>query len=210
MNKANEVEANAVDANAVDANANANEFKEILHHLEDRDLAILYQALQLENETAQRRYMREKRPTKLDGTLYNAYCARVLVEEPADYVQEEIGKRMANSMARDTYYSFFYCYLHDDGWIIRGRHNSVPHGYKHKHADNCDWSDWHNQGIVVTNKGGGMDIVEEVRMDYDRFGGGFTFAHYQDTLTDETGKPLDMNDHIALNNLLTTFYQRSK
>jgi hypothetical protein len=183
-------------ANNVEAN-NVDEFKEILHNLERRDLAILYNALQLDGEVAQRQYIRKQRPTKLDGTLYNAYCARVLVENPDDYVQEEIRKRIA--LTEDTYYTFFYCYIHDDGWIIRGRHACVPEGYQHEHAHNCDWGDWHNQGIIVTNRESGiMDIVEEVRLDYDRFGGGFVFALYQDTLTDETGKKLNMDDHPKL------------
>lgn len=198
-----------VEANVVEANAN--EFKEILHNLERRDLAILYKTLQLDSEVAQRQYMREQRPTKLDGTLYNAYCARVLVDDPIDYVQEEIGRRMNGTdttMVEETYYTFFYCYIHDDGWIIRGRHNYVPYGYQHEHAHNCDWSDWHNQGIIVTNGKGVMDIVEEVRMDYDRFGGGFVFSLYQDTLTDEIGKYIDMDDHPELKewiNQHTTF-----
>ena len=197
---ANNVEANVVEANVVEANEDANEFREILQNLERRDLAILYNTLQLADEVAQRKYMREQRPTKLDGTLYNAYCARVLVEDPIDYVQEEIGRRMNGTdttMVEETYYTFFYCYIHDCGWIIRGRHNYVPHGYQYEHANNCDYSDWHKQGMVVTNRGG-IDIVEEVRMDYDRFGGGFVFSLYQDTLTDETGKYLDMDYHPEL------------
>ena len=205
----NNTEANAV-ANAnegANANANANEYKDILHHLENRDLAILFKALQLKGEIAQRQYMRDQKPTKLDGTLYNAYCARTLVEDPIDYVQEEIEKRIVGKEAShaETYYTFFYCYSHDDGWIIRGQHNaSVPDGYIAQHAHNCDWSDWHKQGIIVTNGAGGMNIVEEVRMDYDRFGGGFVFSLYQDTLTDETGKQLNMDDHPELKKWLDT------
>jgi hypothetical protein len=83
-------------------------------------------------------------------------------------------------------YTFIYCMMHDDGCIITGNHDYVPEGYKMQHATNCESCDWYNMGII-TNK---FDIIKAVRINYDRFGGGFTFAHYVDTLTDETGNTL--------------------
>ena len=118
----------------------------------------------------------------------------------------------------NIFYTFFYCYEHDDGWIIQGEHNYVPDGYQAQHADNCDCGDWYNQGIIVTNSEGGIDIVEEVRLDYGRFGGGFVMGGYSDTLTDETGELLNMDQHPELkewleqhfttNLLKTTFWEK--
>ena len=75
---------------------NIEEFCDIIKLLNDKDLSILHQVLLREstyNETEQKIFLRENRSTKFDGTLYNAYCARVLVTEPILHVNNEIVSR---------------------------------------------------------------------------------------------------------------------
>ena len=182
------------------------EFCDILRNLQDQEVKILYEVLQLPDEKAQKRYIREKRSLSLDGSLslsfdgslslsfdgsiYNALCAKVLVVNPIDYVQEELNKR--TGVNKNTYYTFMYCDCHDEGFIIKGYHDYAPVNYKAQHAHNCEYIDWSNQGIVECNGEGEIEVVEQVRFDYDRFGGGFTFELYNNTLTDETGNELNM------------------
>ena len=66
------------------------EFCDIIRLLVDRDLTILHQVLLLEDVNEQKRCIRNMRPSTLDGTLYNAYCAREIVTEPIIYVNNEI------------------------------------------------------------------------------------------------------------------------
>ena len=87
------------------------------------------------------------------------------------------------------YYTFIYCFDHDDGCIIKGRHSSVPEGYIMQHSTTCDFSDWRNMGVIQSN-GSTFNVIEPVRINYDRYAGGFIFALYQDTLTDEKGNPI--------------------
>ena len=63
------------------------EFMDIIHFLDDRDLSILYHALMLD-EQYQRVYL--KKSNNLNGSLYNAYTARVIVSDPILYVKNEI------------------------------------------------------------------------------------------------------------------------
>jgi predicted DNA-binding protein len=85
--------------------------------------------------------------------------------------------------------------MHDDGCIIKGQHAYVPEGYKMQHATTCESCDWYNMGVIDEN----FDIVERLRLNYDLYGGGFTFGHYVDTLTDTLGNPLE---NEALDNWL--------
>jgi hypothetical protein len=76
--------------------------------------------------------------------------------------------------------------MHDDGFIIKGNHNYVPEGYYMIHSDKCESCDWYNMGVIKYN-GSNFNVVENVRVDYNRYAGGFIFIGYTDTLTDETG-----------------------
>jgi hypothetical protein len=87
-------------------------------------------------------------------------------------------------------FTFMYCTLHDDGFIIAGNHLYVPAGYAMQHANNCECCDWCRMGMIQWN-GSTFDIIENVRFDYDKFGGGFPFIGYQNTLTDEEGNRLE-------------------
>ena len=63
----------------------------------DTELAILQQTF-LKDEQEQLKTLRRLRPqTENYGTLYNAYCARVLVTDPNHYVEKEIVKRFINN-----------------------------------------------------------------------------------------------------------------
>jgi len=85
------------------------------------------------------------------------------------------------------YYTFIYCMLHDDGFIITGKHPYVPDGYFIQHSDKCESCDWCNMGVIQYT-GSTFEIIERVRIEYDRYyGGGFMFGMYENTLTDEKG-----------------------
>ncbi len=83
-------------------------------------------------------------------------------------------------------YTFFYCMMHDEGCIITGKHDYVPAGYVMQHATNCKSCDWYNMGII-NNK---FKVIMGVRINYERYCGGFTFGHYVNTLTDTRGNSL--------------------
>ena len=83
-------------------------------------------------------------------------------------------------------FTFIYCMKHD-GAIITGRHKYMPEGYVIRHANNCESCDWYTMGVIDDN----FNIVERLRINYERYCGGFTFGHYVNTLTDEVGNPLE-------------------
>ena len=73
------------------------EFCELIGFLNDKELSILQQTF-LKDEQEQLKTLRRLRPqTENYGTLYNAYCARVLVTDPNRYIEKEIVKRFINN-----------------------------------------------------------------------------------------------------------------
>ncbi len=73
------------------------EFCELIGFLNDKELSILQQTF-LKDEQEQLKTLRHLRPqTENYGTLYNAYCARVLVKDPNHYIEKEIVKRFINN-----------------------------------------------------------------------------------------------------------------
>lgn len=105
-----------------------------------------------------------------------------------------------------TDYSFIYCTMHDDGCIIKGNHPYVPAGYSMRHSEKCESCDWYNMGVIRYN-GYNFDVVETVRVDYDKYAGGFMFLGYTDTLTDENGNTIE-ND--VLNKWIEEFLKTGK
>lgn len=95
------------------------------------------------------------------------------------------------------YYSFFYCMMHDDGFIINENHDYVPEGYIMQHSEDCESCDWYNMGIIISN-GISIEIIESVRLNYDKYAGGFEFRGYTDTLTNEKGEDIDMDKNSVL------------
>ena len=85
--------------------------------------------------------------------------------------------------------TFFYCMLHDDGFMIEGQHSYVPEGYVMPHSDKCEACDWCQMGVISYTTE--FEILEPVTFDYDRYGGGYTFRMYEQTLTDVKGCPVD-------------------
>lgn len=107
-------------------------------------------------------------------------------------------------------YSFVYCMKHDDGFVVTGYHpNGPPEGYSmpclpsscEAHERKCDWCDWHTMGVIQFNDSN-FEIIQSVRINYDRYGGGFIFGLYVDTLTNEKGEFIENN--AALNEWIET------
>ena len=78
---------------------NQEEFMTIIHLLNDSELAILHEALQLENEQDQVKMMRKLRNNIIKyDTIFNAYTARTLVLEPNYYIKQEIVNRFIHNL----------------------------------------------------------------------------------------------------------------
>ena len=93
--------------------------------------------------------------------------------------------------------------MHDDGCIISGNHPYVPDGYSMQHSDKCESCDWYNMGVIKYN-GFNFDVIENLRVDYDRYCGGFIFIGYTNTLTDENG---NMIENVLLDKWIEEFYK---
>jgi len=100
-------------------------------------------------------------------------------------------------MSNIKYYSFFYCMLHDDGWIIEGIHKSIPCNYTIIHANNCEPCDWCNMGIISYN-GDSVDVLKTVRINYDIYNGNFLFCQYINCITDAYGNCIKLDEHSFL------------
>ena len=78
----------------IDTEENIKEFITIIEFLVDKDLAVLHQVLIFNDETEQIQCLRKLRSyIEFYPNLYNAYTARVLVENPIIYVKKEIESR---------------------------------------------------------------------------------------------------------------------
>jgi hypothetical protein len=93
--------------------------------------------------------------------------------------------------------TFIYCTECDDGIMIKGHHDYVPDNYTMAHSTRCTYRDWYNVGVIKCEEGQ-MKVVERLRIDYNRFCGGFHFRGYLHTLTDETGNNLEMDEDSVL------------
>jgi len=70
---------------------NIEEFNDIIKNLVDGDLSILHKILMLKDEMEQIKMLRNLRDyITFYPNLYNAYTARVLVDEPCIYLKDEI------------------------------------------------------------------------------------------------------------------------
>ena len=100
-----------------------------------------------------------------------------------------------------TDYTLFYCMIHDCGCLIKGNHDYTPEGYKMEHATNCaincDTSDWYNMGMISYD-GTEVSIIKQVRINYERYGGGYQFHMYADDITDEIGQSIIMDEDSPL------------
>jgi hypothetical protein len=92
------------------------------------------------------------------------------------------------------YYTFVYCFSHDDGYIVKSDYSlCIPdikcHGVKH-----CDCK------IMGTISFDGYTIknISKVTTDYDIYGGGYKFEYYIHNLLDENGNILDIEKESPL------------
>ena len=80
-----------------DKQNNIEEFCGIIQNLINGDLSVLYQVLMV-NETEQIRLLRKLRDKITHyPNLYNAYTARVLLDDPVEYIRNEMVARFINS-----------------------------------------------------------------------------------------------------------------
>ena len=94
--------------------------------------------------------------------------------------------------------TFIYCTKCDDGIMIEGHHDYVPDNYQMAHSTSCEYIDWNNVGVIKCEEDGQIKVVERLRINYDRFCGEFHFRGYLDTLTDEKGNNLEMDEDSIL------------
>ena len=97
------------------------------------------------------------------------------------------------------YYTFIYCITHDDGCVIKGNHHHVPGNYSMIHSHLYDSCEWNNMGVILDD-GEFIDIIKQVRINYDKFGGKFKFNYYIDILTNELGYYLHIDKNTVLYN----------
>jgi hypothetical protein len=81
--------------------------------------------------------------------------------------------------------------------MIEGSHKYVPDNYPMAHSARCDSGDWSNAGIIKCEEDC-VKIVTSLRINYDRYGGGFHFSLYMNTLTDEKGNNLEIDKDSIL------------
>lgn len=74
-------------------------------------------------------------------------------------------------------YAFWYCFQHDDGYLIKDNNiDDVPTWFKMCRGK-CDNSDWYRKG-VINYDGKKVVELEEVQVDYSPYGGTFQFEVY--------------------------------
>jgi hypothetical protein len=96
-----------------------------------------------------------------------------------------------------TYITFIYCHYCDDGIMIEGNHRYVPNNYHMSHSTVCHYGDWYNVGVIKYEEDR-IKVIERLRINYQQFCGEFNFLGYLDTLTDETGNNLEMDEESIL------------
>jgi len=78
----------------MDTEENIEEFLTIIQQLSCSDLTVFHQVLTLDNEIEQHKCLRKLRCNIINyPNIYNAYTARVLVNKPIYYIENEIVSR---------------------------------------------------------------------------------------------------------------------
>ena len=96
---------------------------------------------------------------------------------------------------KKTYYSFMYCTLHDQGFIVSSSHrHGLSDNFKNRVCNSsCEHCDWINKGIVCLDKIS-VKVIKPVETNYnEQYGGGFTFNMISD-IVDENGNQLEMKN----------------
>ena len=168
------------------------EFGDVLSSLNIKQLTTLKEALHLDT-MSQKRYLRKAYPeTDRDGgMLLNAYSACSLVKDPNDYINYELDKRLDKLLnpqidkAHNNYYTFMYCYLHNSGFIIHGKHERLSNNYTMLPDYNCGCGSWYFKDIFMRINKGEIEHIENILENSSRVWGGHSFLIYMDKLTDE-------------------------
>ncbi len=96
-------------------------------------------------------------------------------------------------------YTFVYCQYHDDGCIIKGNHDYVPDGYKMAHSNKCESCDWYVAGVIRYDSLI-INILKTVRINFDCYGGCYTFRMYTGEITDQQGNSIMHDKYLPLLN----------
>ena len=81
-----------------------------------------------------------------------------------------------------AYFTFIYCKHHDDGCIIKGNHSYTPYDFSYCTKDNriCEFI---ISGTLMYD-GSYFKVIRPVRINYQWFGGGFSFIMYKYSIID--------------------------
>ena len=102
-----------------------------------------------------------------------------------------------NDFTNFTDYTLIYCMMHDEGCVIKGHHDYVPYPYDMQHSSKCESCDWYEMGVISYN-GKEIKIKKDIRVDYSRYGGGYQFNMYNDSFTNEVGKPIIFDEESPI------------
>ncbi len=95
----------------------------------------------------------------------------------------------------NTYYTLFYCVMHDIGFVIQGKYEYAPEFItKNKPCgfnSNCEYLDWYNKGIISFDGKEVCILSDMIQSDYCRYGGGFEFDMYSYNILDMENKHID-------------------
>jgi hypothetical protein len=97
----------------------------------------------------------------------------------------------------DTYYTFIYCFAHDDGYIIKSHHIFKDYDIIECGKKPCNWA---NIGILKL-KNNNIIEIKKISTNYDQYGG-FKFRFFLYNLSDDNGTELDINEHKLLYNYI--------
>ena len=86
-------------------------------------------------------------------------------------------------MDQFVYYTFIYCFTHDDGYIIRS-HKKFIFNEKFKCCNSSKICDFRIMGIL---KDDGITIndIKNIKFNYTEYRGGFEFKFYMQNIIDE-------------------------
>ena len=105
-----------------------------------------------------------------------------------------------------TYYTFIYCFYHDDGYIYKS--NKIYSDYKSYCGTECGTEcgsgcELSLMGILSYN---GINIYEKLKINkcYDIYNEEFKFEYYFKNIIDDNNNNLDINECIELKNYFTS------
>jgi len=94
-------------------------------------------------------------------------------------------------------YSLFYCMIHDDGCLYTGNIDYLPDEASMCRTTKCCSTDWYNMGIISYD-GKSVTVLRDVQTCYSRYGGGFEFYMYANSIIDEKFNNQELNEDEPL------------